>query len=445
MTSLGISSPPILHTFDSNVRSLFQIKAGLTALEIAAIKYKFPIIGVLFPVTSPIPIYPDWSISGLMKDVNSDANKMQRELAVKEKFHQAISKGRTALLGKRYPEAAYWYTEALAIVPTAAAVLSNLSLCYACLDDGINALDNAVKCLHERPEWPKAYYRIGVALSILKRYGDAADAFLQALTLDPGIEEFKDAYMEAIEDRLNSIKDQTPHILSCLMLLSLENSILKDQNGGGSLHVAAAGGSLEVCKYLIEKLKLDVDSKDGEGGTPLYHAAMEGHFDTVRYLLEKGANPDASNDMNATPIHFAAKSGTPSLDEFFSDTKIITLLLSRDVRVDVASRSGTALQFAASLGHQDAVKMLLDHGANPNGVNSQEMLRPLISAIFVKSLECAELLLQLPKTVVSRSFFSCYYLISSWEVHEKEKFDQAKSKGRDAFQGEQYLIVSTLV
>ncbi|KAI3926257.1 hypothetical protein MKW98_028393 [Papaver atlanticum] len=283
---------------------------------------------------------------------------------------------------------------------------------------------------------------------------------------------------------------------------------LKDEKGGGCLHVAAAGRSLEVCKYLIEKLKLQVDSKDGKGGTPLYHATIKRHFDTVRYLLEKGANPDASDDTNATPLHYAAKSG---------DTKIMTLLLSRDVRIDVASRSGTAFQFAAGHGHRDAVKVLLDHGANPNGVNSQGMLRPLISAIFIKSWGCVELLLQAgadpnvasygntPLTVAATDgrvddikrllkagadpnykmngghtsleiaaikcnhqivgvLFPVTSLIPTYpdwnisgimrdvnsdanktqrEVHMKERFHQAKSKGRDAFQGEQYLMAAT--
>ncbi|MCL7034494.1 hypothetical protein MKW94_018521, partial [Papaver nudicaule] len=160
---------------------------------------------------------------------------------------------------------------------------------------------------------------------------------------------------------------------------------LVDECGRGSLHIAAVGGSLNVCKYLLETLKIDVDSKDRSGHTPLYHAIVKGHLDTVRYLVEKGANPDASNDKTFTPLHYAAKSG---------DTKIITLLLSRGVHVDAAISTGTALQHAAGHGHPDAVKLLLDHGANPNGVNCQCMLRPLIVTILCESWECMELLLQ---------------------------------------------------
>ncbi|MCL7043873.1 hypothetical protein MKW94_023091, partial [Papaver nudicaule] len=165
------------------------------------------------------------------------------------------------------------------------------------------------------------------------------------------------------------------------------NAIIKfrDEDKRGSLHFAASGGSLNICKYLLDTLKLKVDAKDHYGHTPLYLAAKKGHLDTVRYLLEMGANADASNDTKYTPLHCAAKTG---------DTKIITLLLSRGARVDVASTNGTALQTAACIGLPDAIKVLLDHGANPNVVTPHGMLRPLMSVILAKSWECVELLLQ---------------------------------------------------
>ncbi|MCL7034495.1 hypothetical protein MKW94_018522, partial [Papaver nudicaule] len=152
----------------------------------------------------------------------------------------------------------------------------------------------------------------------------------------------------------------------------------------GFLQIAAEGGSLQVCKYLIETLKLDVDSIYGNGQTPLCWAIAKENHDTVRYLLEKGANADATIPGNYTPLHYAAKTG---------DTNIVTSLLSRGARVDVASMSGTALLAAAAGGHRDAVKVLLDHGANPNA-DSDEMFRPLIKAVFANSRECVELLLQ---------------------------------------------------
>ncbi|RZC60040.1 hypothetical protein C5167_021797, partial [Papaver somniferum] len=179
---------------------------GLTALEIAAMRCNYQIVEILFPVTSRIPTYPDWSIGGLIRHVHSDAFKLQREVYKKEKFHQAKSKGRDAFQEEQYLMAVNWFNEALDICPKDPAVLSNMSACYARLGDGFNALEYATKCMNERPEWPKVYYRLGVALNILKRYGDAANAFNKGLTLDPRNKELKDAYMKAMEDRLNSTK-----------------------------------------------------------------------------------------------------------------------------------------------------------------------------------------------------------------------------------------------
>ncbi|RZC47233.1 hypothetical protein C5167_040175 [Papaver somniferum] len=207
------------------------------------------------------------------------------------------------------------------------------------------------------------------------------------------------------------------------------------ENGKGFLHVAAAGGSLEVCKYLIENLKLDVDSKDGTGTTPLHHAAMKRHLETARYLLEKGANPEASDDTNATSLHFAALSG---------DTKIITLLLSRGVHVDVASTSGTALHFAAGTGHPDAVRVLLDHGANL-GMTALE-----VAAVKCK-IQNVGVLFPVTSRIPTYPDWSIAGLLRDVEldanemrreVHEKERFHQAISKGSDAFQGEQYLVAA---
>lgn len=40
---------------------------------------------------------------------------------------------------------------------------------------------------------------------------------------------------------------------------------IKDANKRGALHFAAIEGKTEVCKYLLEELKLDVDTRDEDG------------------------------------------------------------------------------------------------------------------------------------------------------------------------------------
>ena len=42
-------------------------------------------------------------------------------------------------------------------------------------------------------------------------------------------------------------------------------SAVKDGNGRGPLHFAARGGCDELCKYMIDELKLPVDVRDNDG------------------------------------------------------------------------------------------------------------------------------------------------------------------------------------
>ncbi|RZC71196.1 hypothetical protein C5167_034381 [Papaver somniferum] len=111
-----------------------------------------------------------------------------------EKFLQGKRNGAKAFQDEQYVWAAYWYSQALEVAPTDATLISNRSACYACLQQGSEALMDATECISLRPDWPKAHYRAGVALSVLKRYGEAADAFFKGLTLDPRNKELADAF-----------------------------------------------------------------------------------------------------------------------------------------------------------------------------------------------------------------------------------------------------------
>lgn len=159
---------------------------------------------------------------------------------------------------------------------------------------------------------------------------------------------------------------------------------VKDANKRGALHFASREGKTEVCKYLLEELKLDVNTKDEYGDTPLLHAAQQGQTATAKYLIEHGADLASSSELGATALHHSAGIG---------DIELLKFLLSRGANVDSQSDAGTPLLWAAGHVQQDAVKVLLEHHADPNAENDDN-ITPLFSAVAAGSLACIELLIQ---------------------------------------------------
>ncbi len=59
------------------------------------------------------------------------------------------------------------------------------------------------------------------------------------------------------------------------------------------LREAADWGQLEICKFLVEKHKVDVDDFDGGVGYPIIKTALK-HPAIVKYLIEQGADGNGS-------------------------------------------------------------------------------------------------------------------------------------------------------
>ncbi|TYJ02018.1 hypothetical protein E1A91_A13G196300v1 [Gossypium mustelinum] len=148
---------------------------------------------------------------------------------------------------------------------------------------------------------------------------------------------------------------------------------IKDANKRGAIHFAAREGKTEVCKYLLEELKLDVNTKDEDG-----------HTLTAKYLLEHGADPAIPSNLDATALHHAAGIG---------DVELLKYILDKGVKVDSQSDAGTPLVWAAGHGQREAVKVLLDYHANPNAEN-EDNITPLLSSVAAGSLACTDLLIQ---------------------------------------------------
>ncbi|KAH7571891.1 hypothetical protein JRO89_XS04G0163400 [Xanthoceras sorbifolium] len=198
--------------------------------------------------------------------------------------------------------------------------------------------------------------------------------------------------------------------------LPLTVADIKDANKRGALHFAAREGKTEVCKFLLEELKLDVDTKDEDGETPILHAARQGHTETAKYLFEHGANPAIPSNLGATALHHSAGivagqdknmvkvAGMYGSDKSYmkslkarvgqiSNIELLTYLLSKGAEVDSQSDSGTPLIWAAGHGQPEAVKVLLEYNANPNA-ETEDNITPLLSAVAAGSLACLDLLVQ---------------------------------------------------
>jgi len=158
----------------------------------------------------------------------------------------------------------------------------------------------------------------------------------------------------------------------------------KDPKGLNALHFAANKGSLEICKFLVEEVGLDINSTSGVGATPMFYAALKGNAQVVRYLLDHGSDPAKASERGLTPLHNAAEHG---------HCESVRLLLSKGVDVDAINYRGTPLHMTAAKGQHQAMKILLEHGADPNRVVNH-VFSPLMMACCGNNLKCMKLLIE---------------------------------------------------
>ncbi|ELU06759.1 hypothetical protein CAPTEDRAFT_104651, partial [Capitella teleta] len=83
--------------------------------------------------------------------------------------------------------------------------------------------------------------------------------------------------------------------------------------GLAPIHLAAIHGRLECLKFLVEKLKIDVDLASSTGWRPIHlcisNQTGRRSFACLSYLLSQGANPSVANEDGVTPLHQAASEG----------------------------------------------------------------------------------------------------------------------------------------
>ncbi|XP_051180546.1 small glutamine-rich tetratricopeptide repeat-containing protein 2 [Lolium perenne] len=214
--------------------------------------------------------------------------------------------------------------------------------------------------------------------------------------------------------------------------------------GLGALHLAAGNGNLEMCRYLVEVLRVEVDALDHGGKTPLIQAIYFERVNTAKYLLDQGANQDKTSYDGFAPLHCAAGLGC---------YKIVRQLLERGAYPDPVNCCGTPLHIVAAESDDRSMKILLDHNANYNKMANG--MTPLYFAINATSVKCVKLLVEAgadangdyfltalrdapPKSGPSECLMCVLGIGDGWYPHndsepvDKRKLVELKSRGSKA-------------
>ena len=124
-------------------------------------------------------------------------------------------------------------------------------------------------------------------------------------------------------------------------------------------------------------------ARDARGNSPLMYAAALGSVDSMRLLLDAGADPNAANNFDATPLMWCA-----------GDAAKVRLLLAKGAKVDARSKLGRTPLLIAAYNDRDieAARLLLEKGADVNA-RGKDGVSVLELAAAANNIELARILI----------------------------------------------------
>lgn len=166
--------------------------------------------------------------------------------------------------------------------------------------------------------------------------------------------------------------------------------------GNTALHYAAYNNNVALTQLLIDKNKeinggVYKETRNKEGDSPHYIASIRDNVDVLDLLLENSSNP---SDYLTSFLNAAANGKIKTL-EYIYNKKDDLINASHDDEADDESYKGhTAIFLASEKGHVEAVRWLLDKGANQYLENNEyDGFTPLHVAINCGYQNVANLLL----------------------------------------------------
>lgn len=157
---------------------------------------------------------------------------------------------------------------------------------------------------------------------------------------------------------------QRGHEQICHLLLQPQHRF--DTNSVEYLRAIVAGacsGHMNLIQVLFKLIKKDVSDFDHLGSEMLWAAVRHNRVEVVQWLLDKGV------DVNAFPWSpYGEPTGAAEIAACTGNIIMLRFLIERGARVNVSpwSWSGPVpIQAASQCGQEEAVELLLEHGADP--------------------------------------------------------------------------------
>ncbi len=153
--------------------------------------------------------------------------------------------------------------------------------------------------------------------------------------------------------------------------------------------LSSSNAGMDMIRFLLEKgANINAISQESEE-TVLGLAVQSGNIDKIQFMLDAGADINYQTEQGYDVLIDAMHGRDILLDDNL--ISILNLLISRGAAVNgITSYGETAIKVAAHVGRFDAVKLLLNAGANPELLGWTQLMH----AIVFGSLEQVNLLLE---------------------------------------------------
>jgi hypothetical protein len=163
------------------------------------------------------------------------------------------------------------------------------------------------------------------------------------------------------EDFFRAIKQDEEGQVTTLLKRGFDPNT-SDPAGVPGLLLAMKESAFKVANALLDHPKIKVEVRNAADESPLMLAALKGELALCQRMIRKGADV---NKPGWAPLHYAATSG---------HVDVMRLLLEEHAYIDAASPNNTTpLMMAAHYGTPEAVKLLLEAGADPTLRNDPGM------------------------------------------------------------------------